>query len=233
MGYPFADSYNNTPKIIPTEAPRTEIVQVSEEESVGNALELRPEIIAAQKASDAAETKKKLAKHELLPQLDAKASYTLNSLDQNFDNSMDELYISEKDSWVVGLEFEYPLGNNKASAEYRKSVLEYKQALKDVVKISEMIHLEVGLTIKDVSFYGQKVQSTSEVQKTLEHLVEGKKTRFFEISQIDNDELLFSQNLLTDAKIENLKAIVNYNLKLFELSKAQGTLLSDLGISLQ
>jgi outer membrane protein TolC len=130
------------------------------------------------------------------------------------------------------LQFEYPLGNNRASAEYRKSVLEYKQTLREVAKISEMIQLEVDLAIKDVSFFGLKIQSTEEVQKTLEHLVEGKKTRFA-ISQIDNDELLYVQNLLTDAKIENLKAIVSYNLKLFELSKAQGTLLSDLGISLQ
>ena len=95
-----------------------------------------------------------------------------------------------------------------------------------------MIEVEVVLAVKDVSFWGKKVQSTSEVQKILEQLVEGKKTRF-EISQIDNDELLYTQNLLTDAKIEDLKAIVSYNIKLFELSKAQGTLLSDSGISLQ
>jgi len=55
----------------------------------------------------------------------------------------------------------------------------------------------------------------------------------FEISQIDNDELLYAQNLLTDAKIQNLNAIVSYNLKLYELSKAQGTLLEDMGVSLQ
>jgi outer membrane protein len=232
MGFPFADNYNDTPDIIPAEIPRTEVIQVSKEKSLESAFELRPEIIAVRKASDAAEIKKKLAKHQLLPQLDAKASYTLNSLDQSFNNSMDELFISDKNTWVIGLEFEYPLGNNRASAEYRKSVLEYKQTLREVAKISEMIQLEVDLAIKDVSFFGQKVQSTGEVQKTLQHLVEGKKTRF-EISQIDNDELLYAQNLLTDSRVENLKAIVSYNLKLFELSKAQGTLLSDLGISLQ
>ena len=232
MGFPFADNYNDTPDIIPAEIPRTEVIQVSKEKSLESAFELRPEIIAGRKASDAAEIKKKLAKHQLLPQLDAKASYTLNSLDQSFNNSMDELFISDKDTWVIGLEFEYPLGNNRASAEYRKSVLEYKQTLREVAKISEMIQLEVDLAIKDVSFFGQKVQSTGEVQKNLLHLVEGKKTRF-EISQIDNDELLYAQNLLTDSRVENLKAIVSYNLKLFELSKAQGTLLSDLGISLQ
>jgi hypothetical protein len=101
-----------------------------------------------------------------------------------------------------------------------------------VAKTSEMIRLEVSLAVKDVLFYGQKVHTTSEVGKTLESVVEGGKTRF-EIGQIDNDELLYAQGLLTDAKIEKLKAIITYNLKLTELSKAQGTLLSDLGISLQ
>jgi outer membrane protein TolC len=232
MGFPFIDTHNDTPDIIPIEPPRTEIIQVSAKEALEKALELRPEIISAQKASESAEIKKKLARHKLLPQLDAKASYTLNSLDQSFDNAVDELFISDKNTWAVGLEFEYPLGNNKASAEYRKSVLGHKQALKDVVKTSEMIRLEVVLAVKDVSFWGQKLQSTREVQKTLEHLVEGKRTRF-EISQIDNDELLYSQNLLTDAKIQNLNAIVSYNLKLFELSKAEGTLLEYMGVTLQ
>lgn len=232
MGFPFIDMQNNTPNIIPTEPPMTEIIQVSAQKALEKAFELRPEIISVQKTADSAEIKKKLAKHRLLPQFDLKASYTLNSLDQDFDNSVDELFISDKNTWAVGLEFEYPLGNNKASAEYRKSVLEYKQTLRDVAKTKEMIEVEVVLAVKDVSFWGKKVQSTSEVQKILEQLVEGKKTRF-EISQIDNDELLYTQNLLTDAKIEDLKAIVSYNIKLFELSKAQGTLLSDSGISLQ
>lgn len=232
MGFPFIDEEKNTPGIMPTESPRTEIVQVSTQNSLEKAFTLRPEIISARKASDAAEIKKKLARHRLLPQLDAKASYTLNSLDQSFDTSVNELFISDKNTWAIGLEFEYPLGNNKASAEYRTSILEYKQALKEIAKTSEMIQVEVLLAVKDVSFWGQKVQSTREVQKTLEHLVEGKKTRF-EISQIDNDELLYAQNLLTDAKTQALNAIVSYNLKLLELSKAQGTLLADMGISLQ
>lgn len=232
MGFPFIDTQSNTPDIIPTEPPRTEIIQVSAQEALEKAFELRPEIISVQKTADSAEIKKKLAKHKLLPQFDLKASYTLNSLDQNFDNSVDELFISEKDTWAVGLELEYPLGNNKASAEHRKSVLEYKQTLRDVAKTTEMIEVEVVLAVKDVSFWGKKVQSTSKVQKTLEHLVEGKKVRF-EISQIDNEELLYAQNLLTDAKTQNLSALVGYNLKLIELSKAQGTLLEDMGVSLQ
>jgi outer membrane protein TolC len=232
MGFPFADTFDETPEIIPTELPETEIIQVSEEEALERAIESRPEINAAQKALEAAETKVKLARHKLLPQLDAKASYTLNSLDQNFGSSVDEVFGNDKHTWVVGMEFEYPLGNNRASAEYRKSVLEFKQSSKDVARISEMIHLEVTLAVKDVIFFGEKVQSTREVQEILEQLVEGKRTRF-EISQIDNDELLYTQNLLSEAKIENLKAIVSYNIKLFELNKAQGALLSDLGISLQ
>jgi len=232
MGFPFTDSPENMPEIIPTEPPRTEIVQVSEAEALAKALESRPEIIAARKASAAAETKQKLAKHLLLPKLDAKASYTLNSLDQDFNSSADELFFSDKDTWVVSLEFEYPLGNNKASAEFRKSVLEYKQVQREIAKTEEMIRLEVELVVKDVLFYGQKILTTSKVEKTLESVVEGKKTRF-EIAQIDNDELLYAQNLLTEAKVEHLKAIVGYNLKLVELSKAQGIILDDLGISLQ
>jgi outer membrane protein TolC len=232
MGFPFAYNSNPTPDIIPTETARTEIIEVSEKETLAKAYESRPEIIAARKASEAAETKRRLAKHKLLPQLDAKASYTLNSLDKTYNKSVDELFWSDKDTWVVALEFEYPLGNNRAGAEYRKSILEHKQALKDVARTAEMIRLEVALAIKDVFFFGHKVRSTSEVQQILEQLVEGKKTRF-EISQIDNDELLYAQNLLTEAKIEKLKAIITYNLKLLELSKVQGTLLEDLGISLQ
>jgi len=232
MGFPFVDSPGNTLDFIPTDPPRMEIIQVSESDTLSKALDSRPEIIAARKAAEAAETKQKLAKHLRLPKLDAKASYTLNSLDKNFDNSADELFFSDKDTWVVALEFEYPLGNNKASAEYRKSVLEYRQAQREIAKTEEMIRLDVELAVKDVSFYGNKVVSTGKVEKTLESVVEGKKTRF-EISQIDNDELLYAQNLLTDAKVENLQAIVGYNLKLAGLSKAQGTLLDDLGISLE
>ena len=232
MGFPFTDSNGRPPEINPADLPRTEIIQVSEPETLSSALESRPEIISARKAAAAAETRQKLAKHLLLPKLDAKASYTLNSLDQDFDNSANELFFSEKDTWAVALEFEYPLGNNKASAEYRKSALEYKQAQREIAKIEEMIRLEVAVAVKDVLYYGQKVLTATEVEKTLESVVAGKKTRF-EISQIDNDELLHAQNLLTDAKVEHLKALVSYNLKLVELSRAQGTVLEDMGIFLQ
>lgn len=232
MGFPFTYSPEKTPDIIPIDRPRTDIIQASEADTLSKALESRPEIIAARKDADVAETKQKLAKHLLLPKLDAKASYTFNSLDKEFNNSADKLFFSDKDTWVVALEFEYPLGNNKASAEYRKSVLAYKQAQREIVRTEETIRLDVASAVKDVSFYGNKVISTSEVEKKLESVVEGKKTRF-EISQIDNDELLYAQNLLTDAKVEHLKALVGYNLKLVALSKARGTLLEDSGISLE
>ena len=232
MGFPFADTLGNTPDIVPTESPKTKLIEISEAETLTKALESRPEMIAAQKASDAADTRQKLARHQLLPTFDAKASYTFNSLDQEFGRSLDEAFFSDKNTWVVGFEFEYPLGNNKASAEYRKSMLGYKQAQREVAKTGEMINLEVSLAVKDVLFYGQKVHNTSEVEKTLESVVAGKKTQF-EIAQINNDELLYAQGLLTDARIEKLKATVTYNLKLSELSKAQGTLLADMGISLQ
>jgi len=68
---------------------------------------------AVKKNIEIAGIKKALAKHQKLPKLDAKASYSLNSLGDNFSDAINDTYISDDESWEIGLEFEWPWGGEK------------------------------------------------------------------------------------------------------------------------
>ncbi len=230
MGLPDAGPADSA-GIRPSEEPLSSPLFLDPAETLEMALRNRPELILAHNEVEAATVRKNLARHRLLPRLDAKASYTLNSLGQSFERALDDTYVSDDASWLVGIEFEYPLGNRKAASEYRKAIYEEKQAAIEVDKVRDLIGLEINLALADLDRIAREIEISTSVQETLGQVVDRTRTRF-ELGQMTSEELLQFEDLLTDARTDRLKTVINYNLKLLALRKAQGTLLDEFGITL-
>ena len=95
--------------IVPTE-PFLETISLEDRTSVVKlALSRREELDIAKQAVASAEVKAKLATHLKMPTLDARASYALNGLGEDFNDSFDTTFSENQDSWDVGFVLE--MGN--------------------------------------------------------------------------------------------------------------------------
>ena len=89
-------------------------------EALTEAYKYRPELARAQKAVSVSGARKDLAQNNKLPKLDAVFRYTKNGLGVNGGKAINTVYGDDNNNWLAGLEFEYPLGNQAAKAEYTK-----------------------------------------------------------------------------------------------------------------
>jgi outer membrane protein TolC len=181
----------------------------------------------AQKAVSVSGARKGLAQNNKLPKLDAVFRYTKNGLGVNAGRAIDTVYGSDNNNWLAGLEFEYPLGNQAAQAEYTKRTLEYKQASTEVGRLKEQIATEVSQAIREVQLATKEIPTTLQAKIAAERVVVSENARF-ELEHKTNEELLRAQGLLAAKEQDYIKAIVNYNISLTSLNRAKGTILKAL-----
>jgi outer membrane protein TolC len=194
-------------------------------ETVMTAVAARPEIQQAILGIDDASIRQMLADNNRLPLLNLSAGMAYFGLDDGAGDSYEELGEGDFIDYLVGINFEIPIGNRAAEAEYRRSRLErssavigYRQAVQDVV-------FDVKAALRNVV--------------TTYELIEA--TRSFRVAQAENlrallveEETLASltpeflnlkfqrQDGLAIARQEELQAMVNYNQSVADLYRAMG-----------
>jgi outer membrane protein TolC len=227
LNYPEA-----LPEIIPLDTPLTKPTTVEINESLAEAYKHRPELARAQKSVSVSGARKDLAQNNKLPKLDAVFRFTKNGLGIGPGRSVDTVYGEDNNNWLAGLEFEYPLGNQAARAEYTKRSLEYKQASTEVGRLKEQIASEVSQAMREVMLATKEIPTTLQAKTASERVVVSENARF-ELGQKSNEELLRAQDLLAGTELDYVRAITNYNISLVSLNRAKGTILKALGIEIK
>jgi len=217
--------------VVPAENLLYRPTDVVRAEAVGKALAHRPDLAGARKAIEANQVRVDAAGHERLPKLDALLRYTMNGLNTDLGDALEDQHLTDPFSWVAGLEFEMPIGNRAADAEHRKRRFEYQQSLLEADLLASRAIQEVNVAVRTVNAARSEVDATRRARDAAAATVKGENVRF-ELGQIANQDLLIAQDVLAAAEREYFEALLSFNRALTELGRAQGTLLDDVGIEL-
>ena len=207
-------------------------ITVDLDQALAEALKNRPELERAKKAVDVSKARKDLAQHNRLPKLNAVFRLTKNGLGGVAGQAIDGVYANNNNSWLAAVEFEYPLGNQAARAEYDKRSLEYDQSSTEVSRVQEQVATEVNLSIREINLAQKEIPSTLQAKTSSERVVVSENARF-ELGKKSNEELLRAQDQLAAAAREYTRAVVNYNTSLIGFSRAKGTILKEIGIEIK
>ncbi|MCA9277480.1 MAG: TolC family protein [Phycisphaeraceae bacterium] len=222
--------------ILPSDIPADETTTFSIRDCLMTAIEHRPELMQAVLGMDDASTRVRAANNARLPQLDLQLQAKLNGLDDDWGSAWSETAEGQFVDYLVGLNFEYPLGNREAEAIYRRqrhqqaqASLSYRDAVQGVVQ-------EVLTALRDVRtnyiLIGQAELSRLAAAEQLRVLnVEKQFTRENSIALL-NEELR-DQDSLANAERQEIRAIANYNTAIARLYAAMGTSLERNRIDMQ
>ena len=124
-----------------------------------------------------------------------------------------------------------PIGNRSADATRRKRLLEYDQSLVELDKLANQVMQEVSGAVRAVRLARDEIEATLNAKTASARAVQGEQRRF-ELGETTNDELLRAQETLATAERDYLRALLNFNLGLLSLGRAQGVLLENQGIDI-
>ena len=198
------------------------------------ALRNRPEIGEAIARIKTGETLEYIAVNELLPQLDAILSTSLNGLRGDFDafGAFSNQFRRGDPSYSVGFEFALPVGNRAAKSAVQRQQLQTKIFTQQFEKSVGDVVLDVRIAARNLERLNSEMQNNFRaLQKSAQELEqirtrqellldEGKTASFY----VEN--LLASQARLTQAEGRLLTSQTEHAIALIDLKRATGELLN-------
>jgi outer membrane protein len=214
--------------ILPGDQPLEEPIRFDLEDQIQTALENRAELLQQQIRIDSATLAQRVARNNLLPNLDLVGTTSVNgsqdSLGNAFENQRDLDYIS----YSVGLEFEIPIGNRAARAVHRRAILQRQQAIENYQALIERIALDVKLAMRNVdTTWNEMVATRNERLAAADELLalQQREDVGEPLTPDFVQRKLDAQDRLASAQQEELSAIERYNFAIASLETAKGTLL--------
>jgi len=228
---------------VPTSQPAPSAPAVDPDEAMATALLRRPEYHAAQIAIGTRDIALGVARNELLPKLDLKASLDYMGLGSSSSRADHSFGTMDHYQWTAGLVFEYPLGNRAARARYRRATLERQQATLELRLVERQIQLEVRNAARALETALARLKAADESVRGQEERLRAQTILFKEGGAVRPEtdgvlvrtrttaqDVIFAQDSLSAAERRRLRALVDVNAASVELERTKGTLLDASGI---
>lgn len=192
------------------------------------AMSNRPEVYRSLISIDDTSIRLRLADNARLPLLDLRAETRFSGLGDDTADGYQSLFEENFVSFLIGLNFEAPVGNREAEARFRERRLEQMQSVIAYRNTVQNVALEVKRALYDLVTNYTLIEQTraarvaaAESLRTLlveEELLVGLTAEFLDLK-------LRRQEALAAAEQGEVEALIQYNISLARLYAAMGTTL--------
>jgi len=196
------------------------LIELGSRKAIEIAFNNRLEINQAEDNVSESKRLSRVAKHNILPELNLELNYRRYGEDEDFDKSMN----FDQERWGVGFVASGDVWRTAEKAQYQQSLLSVREVQRSLAQTLDEIQREVQMELRNL----QKYANSIEIQKKQIHDAEGK----LELSKIkfshslaDNFDLIESENELLEAQSRLLGAVTNYIVGTYRLKAILGTLL--------
>ncbi|MGE3108899.1 MAG: TolC family protein [Phycisphaerales bacterium] len=215
-------------QLLSADSPIDEAIQYSLLDAIETAVANRPEVQRALLSIDNTAIRQIVATSGLLPRLDARLQMQINGLGGSTHGAYHDLTTGNNFDYLLGLNFEQPIGNREAEALYRQRRLERSQAVIAYRNTIQNVISEIVVALRNVVTNYNLISSTraarimaAESLRALdveEELTQPKTAEFLNVK-------LSRQESLAQAEQDEIQALVDYNTALARLHAALGTTL--------
>jgi len=214
--------------VLPATVPLEEQIRMNLEDLISTGLENRFELGQQLLRMDSANIATKVAKNNLLPQLNLVGSVGVEGLDANWPSALDNMDTGDHISWSAGLQFELPFGNRAARAIWKRTLLQRQQAVAQYQALIDKTSLEIKQSLRDVETSWEEMYATrmarfaaSDALRAIQQREEGGEALTYSFVDLK----LTTQQRLAEAATAEVTSISNYNRALSRLEFVKGTLL--------
>lgn len=214
--------------ILPVSEPSLELEKYEISNLLGIAMLNNPVIQQARIGIEIADINIRVAENQDMPRLDLIASARMQDLAKQPEDAHERLSNGDYVSYGIGLSLEYPLGNRQREAELIQRRFERRQAATIIQTVADQAAQLVRERARRIETNYSEIQIQKEA-------VEAARI-YFAVLQ-DTEEIreqltpefllvkLQAQEVLANAQMSEVRAIVDFNIAFAELAQALGTVL--------
>jgi len=230
-------------RIVPTDSPSTARRDSSVEEALMTAMEKRPDLQAVRLSLKNREFDVSYARNQLFPDLRLQASYwspgvsgdqllyeggnaltgkVIGRIPGGGGNALKDAWHFKYENWSLGLTLSLPLNSLFSRASLAQARLSLEQAAVRLKDQEQQVFLEIKTAVRAVDTNHQRIQAYRAARDLAQRKLEAEVEKF-NVGLSTNYFVLQYQRDLADARIMELRAVVDYNISLADLSRVQGT----------
>jgi len=224
------------------------------EECFQIAMKNRPELAQAELNVNNKKLNVNFTKNQKLPQVDLTGSLSFDGLDGDkpivegniftgerevigvipggLGGALEELFSLDYRYWTIGVNVTIPIQNKQFEGAYARSKVELEQEKNRYKNTMQTIILQVKDAVRAIETNKKMVNATKKARELAEKQLEAEQKKFA-VGTSTNFQVLQMQEDLAAALTDEKRAVIDYNVSLFNLKRISGTLLKDLNINLE
>lgn len=219
-------------RIVPLDPPARTLEAISLTEAIDTAIARRPEILQAGRNIDTSQLNVQFAKNQMLPNLSFQGTGGMAGLGNDVGNTLSRNFGGDFYNYGAGLVLSYPLGNRSAVSQYNKRQLEAKNAVSTLQNVRQQVIVGVKEAVRRVQTDFKRIETTRSARIMAEKQLQAERERLNVGLSTTRFVLDFQRDLAT-AQGNELRATVDYNKSLSNLTRTTGTTLEKYRIELQ
>lgn len=230
VGLPSSDGTLLMPIDLPQQAP----VNLDVGTLVQTAFQRRPDLNRRRARREEQEWRLVAARNGKLPQLDLRALYRTNGLDERLDDSLNQMSEFNYTDWTLGLEFSIPLGNRRAKADVESAELQLMRELALLSGFEEQVQFEFASLAAELKTTWERYESALRQVKHTQEWLRLARIRFSSPPAANRSDdwllvALYDYQAAMQSYIDSLstasRTLAEYNTLLVRIEEAEGTLL--------
>jgi outer membrane protein TolC len=246
-----AEGLVSSKSLIPTDEPVLEKLDLSFEDALKIAYAESPNIDKFMKEVENARLDVRYYKNQLLPQLDLEASlwfdgqsgdlliyrdndpYTgdiIDKIEGSRIDSIKDVFGFKYKNWYVRFNLTVPLDTLFSKASLAKAKLEEEKKLKEIEKTRQEIYYAVLEAYKELQNREKEVASASRYRELAEKRLEAEEQRY-NLGLVGNEWLFQYQRDVANARVSEIKSIVDYKISVAKLEMSLGVSLKKKNIA--
>jgi len=163
-------------------------------------------------------------KNEALPLLSLDYTYRVNGLGDEFTEAVRVASENRFETWELGITAEIPLGNEQRESAVQQAVLSRLQRLSTEASRRQTIVREVFDAVDNIESGFQRILASRQAVILNTRTLQAEQ-RQFEVGRVTSTDVLEADADLAESRLNEIEAIVDYQIAQVDLAFATGTLL--------
>jgi outer membrane protein len=218
-------------RIVPVDQPSLPEISLDVDAAIKEAVQSRPDYLAALIGIEQNKIRLSVAKNDLLPGLDMNASYRLNGSGATYGKNLGKIGDADTYGWSLGLNLTYPLKNRNAKAGLERTEIDLNRAQLELDYLRNRIVTDIRSDVDKVSNNRDRIDVARQAVEANQLKLKAEQGKLVNHLSTNYIVLQYQTDLANSLNLYN-RAIMDYVLSVLDLRQSKGTLLKDMHITI-
>jgi outer membrane protein len=192
----------------------------------------RPDLLQARLNVEQQGIQLKFSYNQMFPELDLIGTFGYNGAGREFSGTLNQFSEANRPFYSYGAQLSVPLSNVGPRNQYKSAKAVMQQVVLQLKQFEQNVMVQIDNAVKQAQSEYESVDATRQARIYAEAALDAEQKKYA-VGKSTTFTVLQIQNSLTAARLQEIRALANYNQALANLAQQEGSTLERNGINIE